>query len=57
MENWGLITFREQTFFYSEERTNSIVAKQNVALNVARVLAHFVCCHFIKFFNYISMLK
>jgi aminopeptidase N len=41
MENWGLITFRENALFYSEQ-TNSIVGKQNIALIVAYELAHFV---------------
>lgn len=41
MENWGLITFREQALF-SEEKSNSIVGKQNIGLIVAHELAHFV---------------
>jgi puromycin-sensitive aminopeptidase len=39
MENWGLITFREQALLYDEEHT-SLSTKQWVALVVAHELTH-----------------
>ncbi len=39
MENWGLITFREQTLLYDEANT-SLSTKQYVVLVVAHELAH-----------------
>ncbi|MDQ3123560.1 MAG: M1 family metallopeptidase [bacterium] len=39
MENWGLITYREQTLLYDPENT-SVSTKQYVAMVVAHELAH-----------------
>lgn len=40
MENWGLVTYRETTLFFSEN-SNSLANKQNVAATIAHELAHF----------------
>ena len=40
MENWGMVTFREDALYYSGEY-NTVSNKQNVALIIAHELAHF----------------
>ena len=39
MENWGLITYRENSLLFSESQT-SVIAKQWIAVVVAHELAH-----------------
>jgi hypothetical protein len=42
MENWGLLTFKENYVLF-DEQDGSVVNKQNVALVVAHEVAHQVC--------------
>lgn len=39
MENWGLITYREQSFLYNN-LTDTLQTKQLVTITVAHELAH-----------------